>query len=257
MHKKLKSILLLLSILIILIAGCSPADENPVEIKPIPPMYSYIVGSWNIPEDQWEAKKDQAEAAKKILDQAIDNDTIVAYGYDKSPLHDTFWLAMSIEALHKVRVQFEKIGLTPPPPNPDTATPSVHILVSHYFNWKTIRVENAFVHVGVYKIRPDAPADAMDQLSQHFFGPVLEKALIDGLIFEWETDVYADPKDSPGTFLIAYLSEKSEDLETVKKAVQKRLEIPLADGPKLASLIDMKEIVDVDVRSYARYKKTN
>ena len=69
MQNKLRSIILLLSILIIFITGCSPADEKPAEIKPIRPMYSFIVGSWNIPEDQWEVKKDQAHAAKKILDR--------------------------------------------------------------------------------------------------------------------------------------------------------------------------------------------
>ena len=95
----------------------------------------------------------------------------------------------------------------------------------------------------------------MDQLSKNFFGPVLEKMLTDGAIFEWETDTYANPKDSPGTFLIAYLSEKSEDLEKASKAVQERLKSHLPNGPALDSLVDVKATNDVVVRSYAVYKK--
>ena len=110
-------------------------------------------------------------------------------------------------------------------------------------------------HAQTAKIKPNAPADAVDQLSKNFFGPVLEKMLAEDVIFEWETDTYADPKDSPGTFLIAYLSAKSEDLEKASKAVQERLKSRLPNGPALDSLIDMKTITDVVVRSYAVYKK--
>ena len=252
-NNKLRVTLSLLSIFTIFITGTALTDVQAAEIKAIPPMYSYIA-VWNIPEDKWEARENQAEAAKKILDRAIDKGTIVAYGYDGNPLHDTFWLAMSKAGLETVREQFQKIGIVPVPSGTGAAVAPVSILISRYYNWKTIRCENAYVHVGIYKIRPDAPADAVDQLSKNFFGPVLEKMLTDGVIFEWETDTYADPKDSPGTFLIAYLSEKPEDLEKAHKAVQERLKSRLPDGPALDSLIDMKTITDVVVRSYAVYK---
>ena len=88
--------------------------------------------------------------------------------------------------------------------------------------------ENAYVHVGIYKIKPDAPPDAVDTLSKNFFAPALEKMLADGAIFEWETDTYADPKDAPGTFLIAYLSATKEGLDKAHSAVQKP-QIPPAE----------------------------
>ncbi len=254
MDNKISITISVLLTLMLSITGISLADDQPIEIKAQPPMYSYIA-VWNIPESEWEARKYQAEAAKKILDQAIDNNTIFSYGYDRNPLHDTFWLAKSKAGLETVRDQFEKIGITQVPAKDGAAVMPVSILVSRYYNCKTIRSENAYVHVGVYKIRPDAPADAVDQLSKYFFGPVLEQNLVDGAIFEWETDVYDNPKDSPGTFLIAYLSEKNEDMEMVNKAVQERLKSTVPNGPALDSLIDMKAITDVVVRSYAVYKK--
>jgi hypothetical protein len=253
MNKKIWIILSLLSILMLSITWFTLADDKPIEIKAQPPMYSYIA-VWNIPESEWKARENQAKKAKKILDKAIDNNTIFSYGYDMNPLHDTFWLAMSKAGLETVRDQFQKIGITQVIAKEGAAVMPVSILVSRYYNCKTIRCENSYVHVGIYKIRPDAPADAVDQLSKYFFGPVLEKMLVDGAIFEWETDVYDNPKNSPGTFLIAYLSEKSEDLEKTNKAVQERLKSSLPNGP-LDSLIDMKAITDVVVRSYAVYKK--
>jgi hypothetical protein len=236
------------------VIAAAPVGAQTAEIKAKPPMYSYIA-IWSIPKDQWKARENQAAAAKKILDEAVAKGTIVSYGYDGNPLHDTFWLAMSKAGLESVRDQFQKIGITPVPAKAGAAVPPVSILISRYYDWRTIRCENAYVHVGIYKIKPDAPADAVDQLSKNFFAPVLEKMFADGAIFEWETDTYADPKDSPGTFLIAYLSAKAEDLEKTNKAVQERLKSHLPKGPALDSLIDVKASRDVVVRSYAVYKK--
>jgi hypothetical protein len=253
-NNKLRITLSLLPTLTIYMTGIVQADAHDTEIKAKPPMYSYIA-VWNIPEDQWNARENQAAEARKILDQAIDKGTIVSYGYDGNPLHDTFWLAMSKAGLESIRDQFQMIGIIPVPAKAGATVPPVSILISRYYNWITIRCENAYVHVGIYKIKPDAPTDAVDQLSKNFFGPVLEDMLVDGAIFEWETDTYADPKDSPGTFLIAYLSAKSEDLEKANKAVQERLKSRLPNGPVLDSLIDLNAITDIVVRSYAVYKK--
>ena len=78
-------------------AGCAtPARVQTAEVKEKPPMYSYIA-VWNIPRDQWEARENQAAAARKILERAVADGTIAAYGFDRNPLHDTFWLSMSRE----------------------------------------------------------------------------------------------------------------------------------------------------------------
>ena len=110
-----------------------PARRLP-EVKEKPPMYSFIA-VWNIPRDQWKARENQAAAARKILDQAISKGTIVAYGFDENPLHDTFWLAMSKAGLQSVRDEFQKAGIAAVPPRPEPQPPPVSILVSRYYNW--------------------------------------------------------------------------------------------------------------------------
>jgi hypothetical protein len=230
-----------------------PVGAQTAKVKEKSPMYSYIA-VWNIPRDQWKARENQAAAARKILDQAISKGTIVSYGYDENPLHDTFWLAMSKDGLESVREQFQKAGITAVPAKAGVAAPPVSILISRYYNWHTTTCANAYVHVGIYKIKQDAPPDAVDTLSRSFFAPVLEKMLADGAIFEWETDTYADPKDGPGTFLIAYLSATKEGLDKAHHAVQERLKSHPPKSPALDSLIDVKASSDVVVRSYAVYK---
>jgi hypothetical protein len=242
--------LMILAMSVILAA---PAGAQTKEVKAKPPMYSFIA-VWNIPREQWKARENQAAAARKILDQAIAKGTIVSYGYDENPLHDTFWLAMSKAGLESVRDQFQKAGITALPAKAGAAAPPANILISRYYDWRTIRCENAYVHVGIYKMKPGAPSDVVDKLSKNFFAPVLEKMLAAGAIFEWETDTYADPKDGPGTFLIAYLSATKEGLDKANNAVQERLKSRLPKGPALDSLIDVKASSDVVVRSYAVYK---
>jgi hypothetical protein len=230
-----------------------PAGAQTKEVKAKPPMYSYIA-VWNIPRDQWGARENQAAAARKILGRAISDGTIVAYGFDGNPLHDTFWLAMSRAKLQSVLDQFHKAGIVGLPTPAGATAPPVSILVSRYYNWHAGTWENAYVHVGIYKMRPDAPPDAVDTLSKSFFAPPLEKMLIDGAIFEWETDTYAEPKDSPGTFLIAYLSATQEGLDKANKAVQETLKARPMRGPAFDSLVDAAASSDVVVRSYAVYK---
>jgi hypothetical protein len=244
-----------LTVLVMSAVWITPAGAQTAEVKEKPPMYSYIA-VWNIPRDQWEARENQAAAARKILDRAISDGTIVAYGFDGNPLHDTFWLAMSKAGLQSVRDEFQKAGIDVVPSSSSTGAvpPPVSILVSRYYNWHAITCKNAYVHVGIYKIKPDAPSDAVDMLSKNFFAPPLEKMLAEGAIFEWETDIYADPKDAPGTFLIAYLSATKEGLDKAQKAVQEILQSRPLKGPAFDSLVDVNASRDVAVRSYAVYK---
>jgi hypothetical protein len=253
-NRKLRTVLAGLAVLALSAGRTLPAGSQAAQIKEKPPMYSYIA-IWNIPRAQWAARENQAAAARKILDRAIANGTISAYGFDGNPLHDTFWLALSRAGLEKVRDEFQKAGIAVVPSTAGAgAPPPVSILVSRYYNWRAITCKNAYVHVGIYRIKADAPSNVVDLLSRNFFAPPLEKSLAGGAIFEWETDTYAEPKDGPGTFLIAYLSATAEGLEKAKDAVQETLKAKPSTGPAFGSLVDVNASRDVVVRSYAVYK---
>jgi hypothetical protein len=256
MNKKLWAVFTGLTVLTISAIGSRHASAQTVEIKQKPPMYSYIA-VWNIPRDQWKARENQSKAARNILNQAIGDGTISAYGFDGNPLHDTFWLTLSKTGMQSVIDQFKKAGITPasaPTGASPAAPPPASILISRYYGWRATVCENAYVHVGIYKMKPAAPPDVVDTLSKHFFAPPLQKMLADGVIFEWETDTYDNPKDGPGTFLIAYLATTSESLAKAHQAVQEGLKSKLPNRPALDSLIDVGASQNVIVRSYAVYK---
>jgi hypothetical protein len=224
------------------------------DFKEKPPMYSFIA-VWNIPRDQWEARENQAAAARKILERAVADGTIAAYGFDRNPLHDTFWLSMSREGLASVRDEFREAGIAAVPSSTAGDTPfPASILVSRYYNWHGGTWENAYVHVGIYTMKSDATPDAVDALSRNFFAPPLEKMLSDGAIFEWETDTYDSPRDGPRTFLIAYLSETAEGLDKANDAVQESLKSRPPTGRAFDSLVDPSANRDVVLRSYAVYR---
>ena len=103
-------------------------------------------------------------------------------------------------------------------------------------------------------MKQNAPPGIVDTLSRNFFAPPLEKMLAEGAIFEWETDTYADPKEAPDTFLIAYLSDSEDGINRTNSVLQKTLKERPLSGPALDSLIDMGASSDVVVRSYAVYK---
>ncbi len=86
------------------------------EVKEKPPMYSYV-GVWNIPRPQWsEMEKDNA-ANQKVLEKALANGTIIAYGEDLNLIHqndgwthDQWWSSMSMAGLLNVLEQFYQSG---------------------------------------------------------------------------------------------------------------------------------------------------
>ena len=56
-----------------------------------------------------------------------------------------------------------------------------------------------------YRLKPDAPDDAVETLSKELIVPLLEKLFADGTLHEYEVDTQAIHTEAPGTFVIVYL----------------------------------------------------
>ena len=101
--------------------------------------------------------------------------------------------------------------------------------MSHYYNWKPGAYKGGYVHVSEYKLKADAPDDAVDKLAQHLVVPILEKLVADGTVTEYEIDELAIHTSAPGTFSIVYVTPTPEGLDTVQAAVRESLKAhPLA-----------------------------
>jgi hypothetical protein len=113
------------------------------------------------------------------------------------------------------------------------------VWVSHYYNWKPgATMKGGYTHVSVYKLKADAPDDAISSLAEHMVAPLMEKLLADGTIVEYEIDTMAIHTEAPGTFIIVYLTPTPEGLDTVQAAIRDTMKAHPLMGQAFGSEVD-------------------
>src|SRR3569833_651987 len=196
------------------------------EVKQKPPMYTYIA-NWEIPRAHWPEMAKAADADKAVLDKAMADGTLVGYGNDENLVHtpgefthDDWWSSSSMAGLMKVLDQISGVG-GPSTPVLESATKHWDsIQESHYYNWKPGAYKNGYVEVAIYTLTPNAPDDAIEELSKSFIVPLLEKQLADGALVEYEIDVPAEHTSGPGTFAIVWVSPQADGSDKVGAAIR-------------------------------------
>jgi len=228
------------------------------EVKEKPRMYTYFA-NWQFPRARW-AEIDKANAAdQKLLDQAISSGKLVAYGADENlvhqpegPTHDNWWQAMSMAGVLDV---LESLTKGAPAPVLSSATKhSDAIYVSRYYNWHPGNYKGAYTHTAYYRLKPDAPDDALDSISKNFTVPLLEKLLADGVIAEYEVDEEAIHTESPDGFWIEYISPTAAGLDKVNAALGAAIKTNPFAGPAFSSMMEFTVHRDYLVRTNAVYK---
>jgi hypothetical protein len=259
---KMKAIGKLAFLCVMLMAACVavPVCAQTATVKEKPPMYSYV-GNWSIPRAQWSEMEKSVAADQKILDQAIANGTLVGYGNDRNLVHqpdgythDDWWSSMSMGGLLKVLDQFQKSGSSVSPVLSTATKHTDSIFMSRYYNWRPGSVKDAYTYIAYYRLKADAPSDALDMLSKNLFVPLFEKLLAEGTILEYEVDTEAIHSEAPGAFWIIYISPTAEGLD---KATAARLEMQRANplgGPAFVNMVDFTAHRDFLSRTNATYK---
>jgi hypothetical protein len=237
-----------------------PALSQMSDAKEKPPMYSYV-GFWNIPRAQWAEMQKADEADQAVLQKAMSAGTIVGYGSDMNLVHqpdgathDDWWSAMSMAGLLNVLDQFYKNGSST---SPALASATKHwdgIYVSRHYNWHSGSWKGAYTHGGVYKLKADAPDDAVDTLSNNLLVPLLEKQLADGTIHEYEIDTEAIHTEAPGTFFIFYIAASADGVDKVGAAVRDAIKANPLGGAAFDSMMDFTAHRDYLSLTNATYK---
>jgi len=209
-------------------------------------MYTYIA-NWEIPRAHWPEMAKAADADKAVLDKALADGTLVGYGNDENLVHtpgefthDDWWSSTSMAGLMKVLDQLSGAGGTSTPVLESATKHWDSIEVSRYYNWKPGAYKNGYVQVAIYTLKPDAPDDAIEQLSKNFIAPLLEKQLSDGTITEWEIDVPAVHTSAPGTFAIVWVSPNAEGIDKVGAAIRSTREGEALSNAAFLSMVDFK-----------------
>jgi hypothetical protein len=241
-------------------AWAAPVGAQTAEVKEKPPIYTYV-SNWSIPRAHWADMDKQAAANGKIFDKAIGSGGLVGYGDDVNLVHqvdgdthDTFWTATSMAGVLNVLDELHKTGAATASVLNNATRHSDNLYVSRFYNWKSGSWKGVYTHGASYKLKSDAPDDAVETLSKGFIVPLLEKLLADGTINEYEVDVEAIHNSAPGTFWIFYISPTAEGVDKVTAALGEALKAHPLAGPAIGSMVDFTAHRDLLARSNVTYK---
>jgi hypothetical protein len=129
-----------------------------------------------------------------------------------------------------------------------------NIYVSRYYNWHPGTVKDGYTYEASYRLKPDAPDDAVETLSKKLVVPLLEKLVADGTLSEYEVDTQAVHTEAPGTFMIVYIAATAEGLDKVNAALAAEIKSNPLSGVAFGSMIDMSAHHDDLDRTNATYK---
>ena len=258
-NRKLWGILAALCTLTIVAAWATSAFAQAAPMEKAP-MYSYV-GNWTIPRPQWADMEKNDAADQAILAKALADGTLVGYGSDMNlvhqvdgPTHDSWWSATSMAGILAVLDKFYKSGSATAPVMASATRHWDDIFVARHYNWHSGSYKGAYTRVGVYKLKPDAPANAVDTLSKNLIVPLMEKLLAGGAIVEYEIDVEAIHTEDPAMFWIVFISPNADGLDKFDGALQDAIKTNPLLSPSFNSMVDYTGHRDYLASSTVTYK---
>jgi hypothetical protein len=131
---------------------------------------------------------------------------------------------------------------------------SDEVFVSRFYNWKPGSFKDAYTHGASYKLKPEAPEDAVETISKSFVVPLFEKLLAEGTVQEYEVDTQAIHTQAPGTFWVFYITQSADGLDKVNAALDAALKGNTLAGPAFGSMVDFSAHRDYLAHTNATYK---
>jgi hypothetical protein len=230
------------------------------EMKEKPPMYSYV-GFWNIPRAHWADMEKADTANQTVLEKAMADGTIIGFGSDVNlahqpdgATHDDWWAAMSMSGILNVLDKFYKNGSSTTSVLASATRHSDSIMVSRYYGWHSGSFKGAYTRAAEYKLKADAPSDAVEMLSKNLFVPLMEKLLADGSILEYEIDTEAIHTQDPGSFWVIFIAANADGLDKFNAAVGDLHKTNPLSGPAIGSMVDFAPHRDYLSSSTGTYK---
>jgi hypothetical protein len=259
MNRRFWSILTGLCMLTALMVCAHRAGAQMQEVKEKPAMYSYVA-DWQVPRENWPDMNQIVDTESGVLKKALDDGTIIGYGNDinlvhteRDATHDVWWSSMSMAGIIKALDSARGSGASQSPAL-NKAKHWDEVWVSHYYNWKPGPYKSAYTSYAEYKLKADAPDDALKNLSEHLIVPVMEKLFADGTLLEYEIDVAAIHTRAPGIFAIVYLTPTPEGIDKVDAAIRDAVKDHPLGVQAFDSVTDYTEHRDGLAKSDGAYK---
>src|ERR1700734_3925880 len=221
------------------------AGAQTLEIKEKPALYTYVA-DWNIPREKWADMDKSYAGTQKLMDKAVADGTIVGYGSDVTLVHqgdgvthDNWWSAMSLAGVLNVLDQLEKASDSSTSVLATATNHFDNVYESRYYNYHPGTVKDGYTYEASYRLKPDAPDDAVALLSKKLIVPLLEKLFADGTLREYEVDTQAIHTEAPGSFTIIYLAATAEGLDKVNAALDAAIKADPLGGVAFGSMVDI------------------
>jgi hypothetical protein len=187
------------------------------EVQEKAPMYSYVA-NWEVPRDKFKAMEEQLTRNTSVMAKHLSAGDLVGYGtdftivhQDGESTHDVWWSSTSwsglMKALESIKAASTDAQVL------SSGKHSDRVYVSRYYNWRSGPFTNGYTRLAVYKLKPGAPEDAVDQMAKSFIVPMYEKLLADGAIHEYEIDQEAVHTGDPSTFTVIFVGNGPEGLD--------------------------------------------
>ena len=220
-------------------------------------MYTYV-SDWTVPRARWgEMEKDRG--TDKIFEKAFSAGTLVGYGDDltlvhtaEGTTHDAWWSATSLAGILNVLDELHKAGTSPVLNSATKHSDAIYI--SRYYSARAGTYHGAYTRESSYKLKSDAPEDAMSTLAKTAIVPLLEKLVADGTLLEYEIDEEFIHTQSPDTFWIISISPTAEGQDKLTAGIHEALKGNSLIGPAFNSFVDFSAHRDGLARTNAVYK---
>lgn len=230
------------------------------EAKEKPRLYTYSA-NWVIPRAKWD-EMDKANAGDhKILDAAVASGAILGYGDDETLVHqvdgsthDTWWVANSMAGLLDMLDEFYKSKSAVSPVLASATKHWDNVYVSRYYGWRPGSVKGGYIYGASYKLKPDAPSDAVDTLSKNFIAPLFEKLMADGTVQAYQVAEETVHTADPDLFFIFYITANSQSLDKTNAALRAAIKENVFAGPAFSSMVDFSQHRDELGRANATLK---
>lgn len=237
-----------------------PARAQTPEVKEKPPQYSYA-SFWTIPRAQWPDMEKVQEAEKPIFDEALANGTIIGYGSEKNLVHqphgDThaqWWSSLSMAGLLNMLARLQGSDASTSPVLQSATRHWDEVYVSRYYDRRAGSRKVLYTRAGFYKLKDNAPDNAVELLSKTVFAPAFEKLFADGTVVQWEINAEAVHTDAPGRFWIFCLTPNPEGIDKINAAMRDALQSNPVAQQMFDSLVDFTAYRDYVAMANASYK---
>ena len=223
------------------------AGAQTAEVKEKPPLYTYAA-YWNIPRAHWADMAKENATTDKVLDRAMANGGLVAYGDSESLVHTpegathiSWWCATSMAGLLNTLDEFYKGGTVVSPVLTSATKHWDSVYVSRFYSLRAGSVKGGYIHGAAYKLKAEASGDSVEVLSKGFIVPLFEKLMAGGSVHAYQIAEQAIHTADPGEFFVFFVTPKAEGLDKVNAALAEAIHTNSLAESAIASMIDMSQ----------------